>query len=541
MSFAFASPRPFAFSALLAAACLAALGSTSLPAQTVGTVDPVFNNSPASGFTIYAQLFETVGTTPVLFAAGDQGGLTFINLTDNSLFSGANVDTIFGSFGRIIYTAVPETVPQPDGSHNFFVAGQLGRTLKQIRAGVTAKNILRLTPQGTVDDTFNPSKGSNGFITSVTPLADGNVLIAGAFDQFNGQPHDHIVLVDKSGAIVPDSVFDSGLSFDATVLSVATQSVGSGPFVVAGQFLSVNGQKHPGLVRLNSDGTVDGSFNPTFDARTTVVVVQDDGKILVGGDFSFVNGEAHKHLVRLNQDGSVDNSFAISVTGQPFGFINPPAVYVIKLLSGGGMYLGGNFDTVNGVTRRFLARVDANGTLDPAFDPGQAVINAVQSITVRPDSLIVGETVSQKVNNGTKFPPSLIRIYTEAPSVTLTVPKPNAVKKPVTNGAFLLTRISAAANTTKLSVYFQISGNAELGQDYNLPLKLVADDEAQGKYHVTFAAEQTSQRVQIRPIKRKMEDPPLTGSVTLTILDAPTGATAYGGVGQSQTVTITDN
>ena len=59
------------------------------------------------------------------------------------------------------------------------------------------------------------------------------------------------------------------------------------------------------------------SHDPSFDPGTGatvvgtvhVVTLQSDGKILVGGSFSSYNSVTFNGLVRLNSDGSLDSAF----------------------------------------------------------------------------------------------------------------------------------------------------------------------------------------------------------------------------------------
>ncbi len=542
----------------LVAACLAAASAVRLSAQTPGSLDTSFT-AVDTGFTFFTQLYQlTDDDKPLLFVGGDRAGVNIFSLTGGFGLDAAVLPP-FGSDARIIYTAVAEKVVEPNTlkSHNILVGGQFGRSAAQLRGSLPARNIFRLTEGGLIDDTFNPGNGADKFVTSIVTLVgpdqggDAGMLVAGEFTTFNLQPHLRIVRLDNSGAIVPASVFAPNLSFDATILSMDAQTVGAGSvarpqFVVAGQFSTVNGATHPKLVRINYDGTVDSTFNPAFDDITTVVVCQPDGKILVGGDFSNVNGSAHKHVVRLNYDGSVDATFVAAVTGTPFGFVNPPAVYVIKLLDDGSMYLGGNFTTVNGVTRNYLAHVDANGVLDPTFDPGKNIINAVQSLTVQPGdgNLIVGETVSRSIT-ATKYPPSLIRLFGIPPTLTLTASTANATESPLSAGAFTLTRSGTASTSAPLTVYLQLAKGAKQNNDYvplkrNAPLtKYTADSAIKKTFSVTFQPLEDTITIPVIPTGATLASGALTANVTLTLLAYPGEAVDAPGT-QTATVTISN-
>ena len=453
----------------LALACLSVAGASRLAAQTPGTQDTSFVSAVIDG-NIYAQALQYVNGAPLLFVGGDQDNLD--DLDANGLADPGFILPDFGNTIRIVYTAVPELIPHSttDSSHYLLVGGLFGRSATQIKDNQPGQNLVRLSPLGALDTTFNPGgKGADGEVTAILPLPDGGSVVGGQFQNYNLQPHEYIVRLNSQGTVESNGVFNPTLSFDGTVLSLAAQqnpaSTALLPQVlVAGLFSNVNGVSHAKLARINADGTVDGSFNPSFDDRTTVVVSQPDGKILVGGDFSHVNGTPAEHLVRLNFDGSIDPTFTASVTTQPAGLVDPPAVYVIQLLDNGSMYLGGNFAKVNGVKRNFLARVDANGVLDTAFDPGKTILNAVQSISIQTDGrLLVGENVSKSLDNSSTRPPSLIRVFAEPPVIALVASVPNAVTgTPTTrqDGAFTLTRSGSAFNAGALTVYVRLNGSA---------------------------------------------------------------------------------
>ena len=83
---------------------------------------------------------------------------------------------------------------------------------------------------------------------------------------------------------------------------------------------------------LNADGTTDptfdlGSIGFSFSATAVYkVVVQSDGKVMVGGYFNFFNSQPQGKLIRFNSDGTKDNSFDIGT-----GALNSNAVRDIEL------------------------------------------------------------------------------------------------------------------------------------------------------------------------------------------------------------------
>lgn len=142
-----------------------------------------------------------------------------------------------------------------------------------------------------------------------------------------------------------------------------------GRLVVAGNFSLVNGLPRRGLARLDESGKPD----PSFDAGTGVaspvyaLAVQPDGRILVAGRFDSVQGQPRTALARLEADGRLDPSFAPQLSG---GGPTGPTVYALAVQSDGRILLTGRFAKVAGQPRDGLARLEPDGRLDPTFDPG---------------------------------------------------------------------------------------------------------------------------------------------------------------------------
>ena len=58
-------------------------------------------------------------------------------------------------------------------------------------------------------------------------------------------------------------------------------------------------------------GSLDIGFDPGGGANSHVLAValQPDGKVLIGGDFTTVDGVARAYIARMNADGSLDTAF----------------------------------------------------------------------------------------------------------------------------------------------------------------------------------------------------------------------------------------
>jgi uncharacterized delta-60 repeat protein len=112
------------------------------------------------------------------------------------------------------------------------------------------------------------------------------------------------------------------------------------------------------IVRLNANGTLDNTFTRASlspNEGISSLAVQPDGKILVGGGFTTINGDSRKNIARLNPNGTVDNS------SNP-GTGPDRAVDAVALQPDGKVLIGGSFTNVNGTPRPRIARLNPDGT-----------------------------------------------------------------------------------------------------------------------------------------------------------------------------------
>ena len=138
----------------------------------------------------------------------------------------------------------------------------------------------------------------------------------------------------------------------ATIVQVGNK------MVAGGQFTQVASAAAPttAIARSNifafdaATGAIDTAFAPVLDAQVESLAVAPDGlHVFAGGSFTKINGVAQKSLVKLRlSDGARITAFK----GKTNARVKDMAV------SGGRLYIGGTFKTVNAVTRAAFAAVD---------------------------------------------------------------------------------------------------------------------------------------------------------------------------------------
>ena len=101
------------------------------------------------------------------------------------------------------------------------------------------------------------------------------------------------------------------------------------------------------------------AFTPNASHSVLAVAVQADGRILVGGTFQTIAGVARYLIARLNTDGTADIGFNTILTG---GWVDG-----FTFQPGGTIYITGSFGAVNGVDTPFYAWLNADGTLNRSY------------------------------------------------------------------------------------------------------------------------------------------------------------------------------
>jgi uncharacterized delta-60 repeat protein len=152
-------------------------------------------------------------------------------------------------------------------------------------------NIVRLNPDGSLDESFN-AQG----------LEDIDIWEVGSIGV---QPDGKIIVLYSTNIVRlnPDGTKDTSFitpAFDASPTTFGLQA--DGKIVVGGYFSGY-------FYQLDTNGAQDLTFNPDPNNDVLIVAIQPDGKIVVGGVFTQIGGEVRHSIARLNPDGSIDTTF----------------------------------------------------------------------------------------------------------------------------------------------------------------------------------------------------------------------------------------
>ena len=233
-------------------------------------------------------------------------------------------------------------------SSKFYTVGE--NIVDNYTTGMTPNNIIRYTSGLTVDNTFTPISISGSSI-SAYEQTDGKVLVAGKYTGMTAG-YSSIIRINNDGSLDTGFSYNNNLALVYDIKQHTDNKIYYGGYSV-------------GI--LNSDGT--NYLNPYslyFNEGGTLancVAVQTDGKFIIGGTFTTYKGTSVGYIVRINTDGTLDNTF----NGGGAGFNG--IVTDVKILSDGKMIVVGSFTTYNNRQYLRIVKLNVDGTVDDTFLP----------------------------------------------------------------------------------------------------------------------------------------------------------------------------
>jgi len=348
-------------------------------------------------------------------------------LEDRCLLSGGVLDPTFGSGGLVTNTfgQIPHAVATypNEGTAND------GKIVEAVSASGSGRDaymaVVRYNLNGTLDSSFGGTgevtSGVKGLAWGVAVQADGKVVVAG----WSTQAAFEVVRFNPDGSL--DTSFGSkglaviGFSGTSYAFNVAVQA--DGKIVVAGQTQPKNtGNWDITLARLNTNGSLDSSFgaggkvvtqlpyslnstqylspltNLAIDPNTSASD-SNSGKLLV----VVRTQQPQAVVVRYNTNGTLDTTFGSGTGYVNLGNQNYPAVVV---QSDDRIVVAG---TGYGSTAVFLARLNADGTLDASFGSGGIVVTSnpqvafADSVALQANGQIVVCGTGMLNNNGNRL------------------------------------------------------------------------------------------------------------------------------------------
>ncbi|MBD0254517.1 MAG: hypothetical protein ICV83_02260, partial [Cytophagales bacterium] len=173
---------------------------------------------------------------------------------------------------------------------------------------------------------------------------------------------------------------------------MTSASDGKGGWFIGGQFTQVQGWRRNYLAHILADGTLDRNWNPNPDSWVDALAVVGN-VVYVGGNFSTISGQSRPRLAAL------DATTGEATAWNPFadGAVDEKTRISVLAASGNVVYVGGNFTRIGGATRPDLAALDAVTGQATAWDaavedihPNPKVDGYVNTVVVSGGIVYVG-------------------------------------------------------------------------------------------------------------------------------------------------------
>ena len=282
----------------------------------------------------------------------------------NRFYSGINISTSI---------TTDTFIPVLDSNQNLYMAPQTFYTYDDSLVGGSVRQgrILTLNSNGDIDQTFMSAIGTgfNDTISSLLVLPDNSIIIAGRFTTFNGTTINRILKLNSSGVL--DSSFNAnvGTGFNSSISQAMLTPAGK--IIIVGTFTSYNGVARNRIAQLNTDGTLDSSFNYSSGITSNITTYPriaidiNTGNIYLSDQSLFIYSgiTTNRKIIRITSAGNYDASFAFSTTAFAIGGGSPTlTMYFDSSLN--KLYYGGTPYNCESYANGNLYRLNLNGSLD---------------------------------------------------------------------------------------------------------------------------------------------------------------------------------
>lgn len=355
----------------------------TLAASTAAPADvPVLQQAPQLGFGYAGDVFAFVRLPDGSMIVGGTFEQVYDPATDTSTTrrnlarfdASGNLDA---GFDPAPSGSVRALALGPDGS--LYIGGAFDTI-----AGERRYNLARLAPDGTLDPDWIPF--TNGYVYSLATDATGAVFVGGEYITIGGLLRTRLAKLSGTGAGLGDPDWRQDANGIPWALAVSGTSLYVGGDFT--QLASAGGsttRSHIAKLATSGTGEIDANWNPAANGGVYALAVDAGGVVFAGGGFSFIGGQVRNCcLARLvGATGASDTTWT-------YGIANSSVFSLV--LDANFLYPAGAFTTINGLTRRYVARIakSFNGLNDAVFDAGVDAFVYTLALDPASQSLYVG-------------------------------------------------------------------------------------------------------------------------------------------------------
>jgi hypothetical protein len=273
----------------------------------------------------------------------DRNGIAALDAT--GAVTAWNPDAISGDYnGSISALAVSGSTVYVGGSFD-----SIGGQARNCLAALDASSGLATA--------WDPEPSSAGYATVYALAVSGSTIYAGGdFTSIGGQTRNHIAALDAGTGLA--TAWDPNASTSVRALAVAGSTVYAG-----GWFTSIGDVGRNNIAALDASSGLATAWDPNPDRAVDAIAVSGS-TVYVVGYFTSIGGRSRSEIAAIDAATGLATGWDPSAGGTSYHEVNTLAV------SGSTVYVGGEFSTVGGQARDNLAALDAGTGLATAWDPG---------------------------------------------------------------------------------------------------------------------------------------------------------------------------
>lgn len=297
----------------------------------------------------------------------------------------------------------------------------------------TFLQLTKLNADGSKDATFTPlvytstsnPVSSGGAVMSLAMQSDGKILVGGGFLKMVGNVIKYnLIRLNADGTF--DASLNTGSGFGVSIISKVQTILpqDDGKIIIAGAFNNYNGNSRKGLARINANGALDTSFSVgtgfTITAANTATWLPN-GNLLVAGNFTTYNDITRNRIAKISTKTITVNSLSetgpfcagasFSLNYTPVGAFNTGNVFTAQLSDASG-----NFSTPTAIGT-FTS--DVAGTINVTIPQNipSGISYKIRIISTSP--IVSGDIYATAVSiNTTPVPVSLAQSFCTSATVS---------------------------------------------------------------------------------------------------------------------------
>ena len=229
--------------------------------------------------------------------------------------------------------------------------------------------LIKIKADRTADRSFDTGTGLNNeafFGWNLKEQPDGKLIVTGQHTSYNGTATKRIMRLNTDGSI--DNTFNIGTGFNNYTTDMIQNLAGE--YYVLGIFTMYDGLTSPGLVKILNDGSKDPTFlvGTGFNNVSIWGLINDDQSFYVTGYFNAYNGTTvPTGIAKLLPDGTLDPSF---VGGTGFNVGDLLTIAIGRNTAEQSFYCAGYFTTYKGIAEPHIIKLTETGDKDVTFDAG---------------------------------------------------------------------------------------------------------------------------------------------------------------------------